>query len=84
MTGYLYRGDPWLEHVNAAIMAARPGQPQMPVHTFTWPVQGTRRNPAVCGTEAGYGAHRGRGEKPCEPCRTARSTARKRRRELAA
>lgn len=43
--------------------------------------------PAVCGTDAGYCAHRRRGDQPCPPCREAHRAAErareKRRRDLA-
>lgn len=32
MSGYLYRGSPWLEEANAAIMATRPERPQAGPH----------------------------------------------------
>ena len=33
------------------------------------------RQPARCGTKAGYHAHYRRGEKPCDPCREAKTVA---------
>ncbi|WP_288336906.1 hypothetical protein [uncultured Gordonia sp.] len=37
------------------------------------------RGPAVCGTTGGYQAHRRRHETPCQPCKTAASSADRRR-----
>jgi hypothetical protein len=77
--------DPWLTAANKAIMDARDGrEPPMPVRTFEWPVDGTRRQQSECGVEAGYAAHLRRNEPPCPDCRAARSKARKQRRKDAA
>lgn len=67
MTGYLYRGDPWLAVVNARIMAERePGS------------KGVTGLPGH-GTEAGARRHWRRGEKACGACAPAATAAAKRR-----
>ena len=78
MTGYLYRGDPWLERVNAAIMAEREAGP-VPARTGRPMGPGKRWSEAVCGTVAGVGRHRRAGEALCGECRAARAGAQRER-----
>ena len=68
MTGYLYRGLPWLEEINAEIMAAREGG--------RTPRQ-LRGDYHGCGTAAGYTRHRRRGEQACRRCLDAANAARR-------
>lgn len=42
MTGYLWRGSPWLEEANAAIMARRPERPRPGPHGAVKYRQGCR------------------------------------------
>jgi hypothetical protein len=66
MTGYLYQGNPWLEEVNARIMAARESGSALPRRDQT---DGKAPDGVIRhGTAAGYKAHRRYGEQACPAC----------------
>jgi hypothetical protein len=68
--GYLYRGRPGLEELNAQIMAARGPGHRGP------DVDGWRH-----GTIRGYDLHKMNGQAPCETCHAAKSAQNRRYRE---
>ena len=73
MTGYLWRGQPDLERINAEIMTWRkPGGRNGATSTGRLP---------KCGTEAGYKRHRQLCEPPCDACTAATTEARRQRKE---
>ena len=70
MTGYLYRGQPGLEAVNAQIMKARTGGGPAPRGKWADAVR------AGHGTDARAKRHRREGERPCRMCLVAERAAR--------
>jgi len=75
---YLWRGEPGLAVLNAAILAARHGRPFSNDTGFEWPAARSR-GVARCGTERGYRQHlRAPGREPCARCRAAHNGYKKR------
>lgn len=74
MSGYLWRGKPDLETINALIMAMRSGRQPDNVGEFEWRTSVTRsvsNGGRQHGTYAGYQQHMRSDRQPCENCRLA-------------